>query len=591
VSGLGRKLLVCFSTVADRSVILAIVFVGICLSATTTTTFDQSPTVHRVQLLSMQTSPSKSELEKQKLQLEVNKLKMENTNNERSLRTVAGWRNLIFQNPLAAVTLVLGIFGLGRYFQQRNQEIRDKQNARFEEIVRGLGGEREQQQVSSALLLPTFLERRYKRFHVQVFNLAAGNLRSSALIEASDSKEQPRAERDESTPSPPKQALTNVLREFFNLAAGNLRSSALIDASDSKEQPRAERDESTPSPPKQALANVLRESFPLARKRVVRPGLVALVRQRLTPQDERDERDERQKIDGDLNATAVNLDRVFLSGADLNMGSWREGLFRKARLRAADLKYAVLEGADFSQAELNAAVFTGANLTKATFTGANLDRAVLSGCQLQNANFRGAILSKVRMVGGIAGGIDLSGADLTGATFRDVEFDAIPPDTEQAKPEAAKKLSGTVFENVSGLSKHQIGLCEERGAIFRSRTSSSESAPGDNAAKVSLTSPPNRGEGVALNSEVTAIFSKDMDPATLNTTTFKLVEKPTNTPIAGTVRYDPSTNSATFTPAMPLASATSYQATITTDVKDQAGNTLDEDYTWQWKSATSVLNG
>ena len=431
------------------------------------------------------------------------------------------------------------MFGLFRYFQQPGQEIRDKQNARFEEIVRGLGGDREQQQVSSALLLPTFLDSRYKRFYAQVFNLAAGNLRSSALSAASDSKD----------------------------------------------HSRNEPNQSSPNPLKQALANVLRESYPLARKRVVHPGLVALVRQRLTPQDERDERNERQKIDSDLNATGVNLDGAFLAGADLRMGSWREALFREARLRAVDLSSAVLEGADFSRAEMNAAVLSGANLADATFTEADLEEADLSGCELVNADFRDAKLSKVNMVGGIAGGIDLSGADLTQARFCDVEFDPIPPNVERANLHSAKRLSGAVFEDAGGLTEHQVGLCEEMGAVFRSRASRSESAPVDNAAQVSTTSPLDRSEGVPPDILVTTIFSTDMYPTTLNTTTFKLVEKPTNTPVAGRVVYDASNKKATFTPEEQLASATTYQATITTDVQDQAGNALAEDHTWQWKTA------
>jgi len=71
-------------------------------------------------------------------------------------------------------------------------------------------------------------------------------------------------------------------------------------------------------------------------------------------------------------------------------------------------------------------------------------------------------------------------------------------------------------------------------------------------------------------------FSEPMDASTIaGTTNIKLA--PTAnlaSPVAATVTYDASTNSAILTPTAPLASGTSYTVTVTTGVKDVAGNQL-----------------
>lgn len=55
------------------------------------------------------------------------------------------------------------------------------------------------------------------------------------------------------------------------------------------------------------------------------------------------------------------------------------------------------------------------------------------------------------------------------------------------------------------------------------------------------------------------------------------------TPVQGTVTY--SSGSATFTPSANLSTSTVYKATITSGVKDLAGNALGSNYVWQFKTA------
>jgi alpha-tubulin suppressor-like RCC1 family protein len=80
---------------------------------------------------------------------------------------------------------------------------------------------------------------------------------------------------------------------------------------------------------------------------------------------------------------------------------------------------------------------------------------------------------------------------------------------------------------------------------------------------------------VSINSSIQATFSEAVDPTTLSTTSFFL-----NGSVTGTVTFDSSTNTATFTPSGHLSSDTPYIATITTGVTDTSGNGLAGNFTW-----------
>ncbi len=89
--------------------------------------------------------------------------------------------------------------------------------------------------------------------------------------------------------------------------------------------------------------------------------------------------------------------------------------------------------------------------------------------------------------------------------------------------------------------------------------------------------------GVAINSKMSATFSKIMNPATINTTTFIL--KQGTTSVSGTVAYTGVT--AVFTPSSNLSANTSYTATITTGAKDLAGNAMTANYTWKFTTGAA----
>jgi hypothetical protein len=85
------------------------------------------------------------------------------------------------------------------------------------------------------------------------------------------------------------------------------------------------------------------------------------------------------------------------------------------------------------------------------------------------------------------------------------------------------------------------------------------------------------------NALITATFSKAMNAATINTTTFTLTIGGAS--VAGTVTYNATTNIATFTPAASLVLNTTYTAMITTGAADTFGNPLAANLMWTFKTA------
>jgi hypothetical protein len=94
---------------------------------------------------------------------------------------------------------------------------------------------------------------------------------------------------------------------------------------------------------------------------------------------------------------------------------------------------------------------------------------------------------------------------------------------------------------------------------------------------VGPTNPGNATVGAAINRKVTANFSEAIDPATCTTATFTLAAA---APVAGAVSCVGST--AVFTPTANLAANTLYTATVTTGVRDLAGNALAANNTWSF---------
>ena len=107
------------------------------------------------------------------------------------------------------------------------------------------------------------------------------------------------------------------------------------------------------------------------------------------------------------------------------------------------------------------------------------------------------------------------------------------------------------------------------------------------APTVIATSPASNSTNVSRSVAVTVTFSENMDPATINGTTFTLRTTVGGVAVTGTVSYNVSTRVATFTlpSGVLLAAGTSYTATVTTDARDTAGNRLAGTFTFSFTTA------
>ena len=114
-------------------------------------------------------------------------------------------------------------------------------------------------------------------------------------------------------------------------------------------------------------------------------------------------------------------------------------------------------------------------------------------------------------------------------------------------------------------------------------TTAAPAASDVTAPTVQSVAPASNATGIAVNSKVTATFSEAMNSATITTSTFTLKKGATS--VSGTVSYSGSV--ATFSPSAALTGNTVYSATVTTGVKDAAGNAMTANYTWNFTTVAA----
>ncbi|MBI5193709.1 MAG: Ig-like domain-containing protein [Nitrospirae bacterium] len=95
---------------------------------------------------------------------------------------------------------------------------------------------------------------------------------------------------------------------------------------------------------------------------------------------------------------------------------------------------------------------------------------------------------------------------------------------------------------------------------------------------VSSAGPANASTNVPVNSTISATFSEPMNSVSFTNDTFKVFNGSNN--ITGTITVSGTT--ATFTPSGTLSDNTTHTVTITTGVKDSAGNAMASDYAWSF---------
>ncbi|MGZ4360367.1 MAG: DUF4082 domain-containing protein, partial [Gaiellaceae bacterium] len=82
-----------------------------------------------------------------------------------------------------------------------------------------------------------------------------------------------------------------------------------------------------------------------------------------------------------------------------------------------------------------------------------------------------------------------------------------------------------------------------------------------------------------------ATFSSAVDPTTLTSQTFSLVDSGGNV-VPGTIAYNSSTQSATLTPSTPLPSGASFTVTLTSAIRGTDGSTLASPPSWSFTTAS-----
>jgi hypothetical protein len=102
--------------------------------------------------------------------------------------------------------------------------------------------------------------------------------------------------------------------------------------------------------------------------------------------------------------------------------------------------------------------------------------------------------------------------------------------------------------------------------------------------EVIATSPTNGETNVVLDKVITVTFNEEMNPATINSSSFTIVDGITNIP--GTITY--SGDTASFNPTVNLIANRTYIGKVTRAVKDLRGNALQEDYIWTFSTGTTL---
>ena len=103
---------------------------------------------------------------------------------------------------------------------------------------------------------------------------------------------------------------------------------------------------------------------------------------------------------------------------------------------------------------------------------------------------------------------------------------------------------------------------------------------------VTATAPADGAVGVSPSVRPSATFSRPLDPATVNATSFALTTA-TGTPVSATASYDAATRTATLDPAADLATATAYRVTASTSIRSADGVPLAAAVTWGFTTAAT----
>lgn len=135
------------------------------------------------------------------------------------------------------------------------------------------------------------------------------------------------------------------------------------------------------------------------------------------------------------------------------------------------------------------------------------------------------------------------------------------------------------------------------GAVGAAATNPTVVSSSPSSGSTNVPTSTNTWNGVAnvvTGTQVIAIFSEAMDPATIISplTTFTLKETTTGTNVPGTVTMNAANTMATFIPtASALIANTSYTSTVSAAAKNAGGIAMPNNVAWSFTTNASVLTG
>lgn len=172
------------------------------------------------------------------------------------------------------------------------------------------------------------------------------------------------------------------------------------------------------------------------------------------------------------------------------------------------------------------------------------------------------------------GGVAVSGAVSYSATGNTATF----------TPAAALTASTTYVATITTGAQDTASPANSLAANY---VWSFTTAAGSVPPTVTSTVPVNGATNVPVSQILAATFSNAMNATTINASTFSVTAA--GQAVAGTVAYSTAGNTATFTPAASLPTATTLVATITTGAQDTAGEALAANYTWTFTTVAAPV--
>lgn len=210
---------------------------------------------------------------------------------------------------------------------------------------------------------------------------------------------------------------------------------------------------------------------------------------------------------------------------------------------------------------------------------------LLAGC---GAAGGGGTNVSISDVGNVEGTVTdaTSGAPVSGATVQVGDKSATTNASGVYSITDLAVGSRTITATKTGYQNYNGTVTVTKGTTITQNIQMTLTGAGDSTPPTVLsTDPADNATGIAINQAITVTFSEAMDCSTITTSSFTLKDN-LNTAVAGTISTCNSTT-AVFTPSSNLSYSTLYTATISTGVKDSAGNAMAANYTWNFTTGAA----